>query len=113
MNIQDFSRHVEGFMRQDPDAKWQLCNFAMGLAGEIGEFVDLIKKTLFHGESIPRSQVTKELGDILWYWFALCISLGFDPEDIMEENIKKLQERHKGNSFNPENALAAKRKTQD
>ena len=36
----------------------------------------------------------RELGDVLWYWVQGCIALGFTPEEVMQENINKLEKRY-------------------
>lgn len=67
---------------------------AIGLAGEAGEVCEHIKKGVFHQHGISHSVLKKELGDVLWYVAALCTKLGFDMEEVMEANIKKLKERY-------------------
>lgn len=70
---------------------------ALGLAGEVGEFCNKLKKVMrdnngrFTEEF--RSTAKGELGDILWYLSALATELGFSLEEIAEENISKLFRR--------------------
>lgn len=66
---------------------------ALGLAGEAGEVVDLIKKGIYHQRGIDRNEVKKELGDVLWYLSALCKQFDFTLEEVMEHNINKLKAR--------------------
>lgn len=66
---------------------------ALGLAGEAGEVVDLIKKGIYHQQGIDRDKVKKELGDVLWYLSALCKQFDFTLEEVMETNIEKLKAR--------------------
>ena len=42
----------------------------------------------------------RELGDIMWYWVNACTALGLDPNDVINENVKKLESRYPGGSFN-------------
>ena len=67
---------------------------AMGLNGEAGEVVDLLKKCIFHGHKFVKEDLVKELGDVLWYVALICDSLGIPMEEVMEKNIKKLKERY-------------------
>lgn len=67
---------------------------AMGLNGEAGEVVDLLKKFVFHGHKFDKEGLVKELGDVLWYVALICDSLGIPMEEVMEKNIKKLKERY-------------------
>ena len=80
---------------------------ALGLTGEAGEAADEVKKVIGRGEytngatnqfalAVPRSRHDKlvsELGDVLWYFVAMCDELGIDPDDVAERNIAKLRAR--------------------
>ncbi|MHB1648243.1 MAG: nucleoside triphosphate pyrophosphohydrolase family protein [Cuniculiplasma sp.] len=72
----------------------KLMNWSMGLAGESGEVVDILKKILFHGHPIEKEKLLKELGDILWYLDAIASSLGSSLNEIAELNVEKLKKRY-------------------
>lgn len=80
----------------------KLANFTMGLAGEAGEVIDLLKKDLFHGKPVDREKLVKELGDVAWYMAAIATVEGIDLDEVLGENIRKLRERHKGGAFTGE-----------
>ena len=82
------------------DQRLGLCG--LGLPGEIGEVVDLIKKFLYHrnGKPLNVEKLKDELGDVLWYYFILLDTIGLTFEDVMAANVVKLEERH-DNGFNP------------
>jgi NTP pyrophosphatase (non-canonical NTP hydrolase) len=70
----------------------------LGLAGETGEVVDILKKIIRADEEERKKYKAKEklhdeLGDVLWYWVRICDAFGFSPSAIMDANIEKLQER--------------------
>lgn len=65
---------------------------ALGLAGETGEAVDVIKKYLRDGE-LNRQKLIMELGDLMYYWATLCEMFGLRPEDVLKANIEKLTDR--------------------
>lgn len=67
---------------------------AVGLAGETGEVVDLIKKAIFHKHGLDMDALEKELGDVCWYLAALCTKLDLNLADVMKENIDKLRQRY-------------------
>jgi len=69
---------------------------ALGLAGETGEVVDLIKKHVFQGHVLDREQLLDELGDLLWYFPFLCHTMGYSLEAVMACNVKKLHQRYPG-----------------
>jgi NTP pyrophosphatase (non-canonical NTP hydrolase) len=82
------------------DKRLGLCG--LGLPGEVGEVVDLIKKFLYHrnGKPLDTEKLKDELGDMLWYYFVLLDTIGITFEDVMMANVAKLEARH-GNGFNP------------
>lgn len=67
---------------------------AMGLAGETGEVVDLLKKHHYHGKPLDVDELRKELGDVLWYLTDLCTEHGLTLADVAAANIAKLQRRY-------------------
>ena len=80
----------------------QLMTGSMGLSSESGEFNEIVKKTFFHGEDMTPDKLfhmKRELGDIIWYWLAACLAMGFDPNEIVEMNVDKLKKRYPGGEF--------------
>jgi NTP pyrophosphatase (non-canonical NTP hydrolase) len=79
-----------------------LLTAGMGLSAESGEFNEIIKKMFFQGKPLNADNVfhmKRELGDIMWYWMNACTALGLDPNDVINENVKKLESRYPGGSF--------------
>lgn len=72
----------------------QLINAALGLAGESGEFADLLKKYLYQGHSMDYERMVKELGDVLWYVSLAADALGVTLGEVMQKNIDKLRKRY-------------------
>jgi len=80
----------------------RLMTAGMGLASEGGEFDEIVKKIFFHGREFNednRYHLKRELGDIVWYWMNACIALKYDPYEIIEENVSKLESRYPGGEF--------------
>jgi hypothetical protein len=76
---------------------------AAGLSSEGGEFNEIVKKLLFQGKPLTDENIfhmKRELGDIAWYWINACSALGLDPNDVLAENVNKLQSRYPGGEFN-------------
>ena len=70
---------------------------AIGMLAESGEFTEVLKKMVFQGKEFNeenRFHMKRELGDILWYWIQGCIALGYTPDEVMDDNIKKLEARY-------------------
>ena len=75
---------------------------AIGIASEGGEFAEIVKKCVFQGKPLDDETVfhcKRELGDIIWYWINSCRALGLDPNEVIEENVKKLEARYPGGEF--------------
>lgn len=71
-----------------------LANGALGLAGETGEVVDVIKKHLFQGHDLDKTKIVDELGDVMWYIALICDCIGFDLDFVIARNILKLRKRY-------------------
>jgi len=79
-----------------------LMTAGIGLASEGGEFNEIVKKMVFQGKPFNeenRFHMKRELGDIIWYWINACRSLGYDPNEVIAENVSKLESRYPGGSF--------------
>lgn len=83
----------------------RLLNGLMGLNGEAGEAIDLMKKFMFQGHELDKEHMARELGDIAWYLAISADAIGYDLESILRLNVLKLQARYPdgfqvGNSVN-------------
>ena len=79
-----------------------LLTACLGLAAESGEFIEVSKKIFFQGKPLNDENVfhmKRELGDIMWYWINACRALNLDPNDVIDENVRKLVSRYPGGSF--------------
>lgn len=78
------------------DLTWDdlLLNGLMGLNGEAGEAIDILKKSLFQGHSLDMEHMAKELGDVAWYLAVSAEAIGYSLEDILKMNINKLRARY-------------------
>lgn len=71
-----------------------LINSVMGLCGESGEAIDIVKKWLAQGHALDKNHLAKELGDIAWYLAEAATALDMDLEEIFQANIEKLKKRY-------------------
>lgn len=71
-----------------------LVNGLIGLNGEAGEALDILKKYLFHNHPLDKEHLAKELGDVAWYLAVSASGLGYSLEEIMEMNVAKLKGRY-------------------
>ena len=75
--------------------KEMLSNGVMGLCGESGEVIDVVKKHLYQGHELDVNKIKDELGDVMWYVAEICSSLDISLDDVLEGNIIKLKKRFK------------------
>ena len=79
-----------------------LLTACLGLAAESGEFIEVPKKMFFQGKPLTEAEVfhlKRELGDVMWYWINACRALNLDPNEVIAENVRKLESRYPGGSF--------------
>lgn len=80
-----------------------LLTAGIGLGSETGEFQEIVKKMFFQGKPYnedTRFHMKRELGDIIWYWINACRALDLDPNEVIAENVEKLESRYPGGKFN-------------
>ena len=81
----------------------RLLTAAVGISAEGGEFTEIVKKMVFQGKpwnEDNREHLIIELGDVMWYVAQACMALEIDFDDVIKGNIKKLEKRYPGGSFN-------------
>lgn len=71
-----------------------LLNGVMGLNGEAGECIDLVKKHMFQGHELDREHIAKELSDCMWYVAVAAQGAGYTLDEIGQMNIDKLMKRY-------------------
>lgn len=94
MNIIEYQYKAQRTINHKLNRKEELCNLVFGVNGEIGEVTDLLKKHLFHGHALSVQKITEELGDVMWYLTNIASFYNLSMTFILEENIKKLEERY-------------------
>ena len=72
----------------------RILNGLMGLNGEAGEAIDILKKHMFQGHELDKEHIAKELGDVAWYLAVSADAIGYDLEKIFQMNVDKLRKRY-------------------
>lgn len=80
------------FNMEDGDDR--LLHAGVGLATEGGEFLDALKKHIFYGKALDRTNLKEEIGDILWYCAIALDELDSSFEEVQMTNIAKLKARY-------------------
>ena len=80
----------------------RLLTAGVGINAEGGEFLEIVKKMIFQGKpwnDANKHDVVTELGDLMWYITQACMALEVSMEDVVATNVKKLEKRYPGGSF--------------
>ena len=94
MTINEYQQLALRTLNPALEKKDVLINGVMGLCGEAGEAIDLVKKHLAQGHELDREALLKELGDVAWYLAETAYALDADLESVLAGNIEKLRRRY-------------------
>ncbi len=94
MTINEYQKLAMTTLNPALGKKDVLINGVMGLCGESGEAIDIVKKWLAQGHALDKGKLAKELGDIAWYLAETAYALDIPLEDIFQANIEKLKQRY-------------------
>ena len=94
MTVNEYQKLAMTTLNPELTRKEVLINSVMGLCGESGEAIDIVKKWLAQGHELDRDKLAKELGDICWYLAETATALDLSLEEIMISNIEKLKRRY-------------------
>ena len=94
MQINEYQTLAMTTLNKNLTKKEILVNSVMGLNGEAGEAIDIVKKHLFHGHELNKEELIKELGDVAWYLAEVAYALDVDLETVLTLNIEKLKKRY-------------------
>jgi NTP pyrophosphatase (non-canonical NTP hydrolase) len=100
-NFVDFADRIGELDREGANIE-RLLTAGVGINAEGGEFLEIIKKMVFQGKpwnSDNREHLIIELGDIMWYVAQATIALGISFDEVLATNVKKLEKRYPGGSF--------------
>lgn len=94
MTVKEYQELAMRTVNPNLGKKDMLINSVMGLCGESGEAIDIVKKWFAHGHELDREHLKKELGDIAWYLAEAATALDVSLEEVFEANIEKLKKRY-------------------
>jgi len=94
MTINEYQKLAMTTLNPELNRKEVLINSVMGLCGESGEAIDLVKKWLAQGHELDKAHLAKELGDIAWYLAEAATALDLTLEEILQANLEKLKKRY-------------------
>ena len=94
MNVNEYQELAMTTLNPELNKKDVLINSVMGLCGESGEAIDIVKKWLAQGHELDKERLSKELGDIAWYLAEAATALDLSLEQVLQANIDKLKKRY-------------------
>lgn len=108
ITLQEYQKLCRRTARHLGNREKEIFTYGLGIAGEAGDVAGCIKKTFAHDDD-QRKGIRENIGDTMWYVAMICNFFGWDLQEILEENIKKLRKRHPF-GFTVKNARRDKRK---
>ena len=94
MNVNEYQRLAMTTLNPELNKRDVLINSVMGLCGESGEAIDIVKKWMAQGHELDKAHLAKELGDIAWYLAEAATALDLPLEEILQANLDKLKKRY-------------------
>ena len=94
MTIREYQDLAMRTLNPELSRKDVLINSVMGLCGESGECIDIVKKWLAQGHELDKQKLAKELGDVAWYLAEAATGLGVDLSEVLQRNLDKLHARY-------------------
>lgn len=94
MDVNEYQKKAMITLNPALKEKDVLINGVMGLCGEAGEAIDIVKKYLAQGHELDKEHLAKELGDVAWYLAETATAIGYSLEDIFQMNLDKLKNRY-------------------
>jgi NTP pyrophosphatase (non-canonical NTP hydrolase) len=94
LDLRQYQESVKETAKKDFEKKEdELANWGLGVVGEAGDLAGCIKKTIYHDNN-QTAGIRENIGDTIWYLAMICNFFGWDFEEILFENIKKLKKRY-------------------
>ena len=93
MKVNEYQQKAMRTLNPSLNRKDVLINSVMGLCGESGEVIDIVKKWLMQGHELDKEHLIKELGDVAWYLAEAATALDVPLETIFQSNLDKLERR--------------------
>lgn len=99
MNLKDWEDYIDTLYPRQPDrferfkVHTELLHACLGVAGESGEVIDIIKKHAAYGKPLDQGKLVDELGDLLHYIFRVMHLTGITFDRVIEGNHAKLSKR--------------------
>lgn len=93
LQVNEYQKAAMATLNPALDKKDVLVNSVMGLCGESGEAIDIVKKWLMQEHELDKDHLVRELGDVAWYLAEAATALDIPLEAVFQGNLDKLRRR--------------------
>ena len=104
MTLNEYQNLAQRTAQITKTGKDKIINGCMGLNGEAGECIDILKKHMFQGHDLDALKLIDECSDVLWYVAELATGLGVSLDTVARHNIEKLRKRYP-EGFDPDRSI--------
>lgn len=100
MKINEFAElNYERDRKHDKEGRFNWEFYAIGVAGEAGELMNLLKKIKRGDFELNKEEIAEETADIITYCFLLLSALGMDAEKTLMDKFEKVNKRLEAGGF--------------
>ena len=99
MNLKEYQELCKKTAKKFDTEEKEILTWGLGIAGEAGDVASCIKKVYAHDNHDVKDGIKENIGDTLWYMAMICNFHGWDFEDVLKENIEKLNKRYSEGKF--------------
>ncbi len=93
MDLKEYQELCKKTAKKFETDEKEILTWGLGITAEAGDVASCIKKTFAH-DNDQKKGIRENLGDTLWYTAMICNFFGWDFNEVLEENIAKLQSRY-------------------
>ena len=104
MDLKEYQELCKKTAKKFVNDEKEILTWGLGITGEAGDVASCIKKVHAHGNEGMKEGVKENLGDTLWYIAMICNFYGWDLQQILKENITKLEKRYSKGKFSLKDA---------
>ena len=94
MNLKEYQELAKKTAKKFSNRDLEISTWGLGIAGEAGDVASCIKKVFAHENKEAETGIRENLGDTLWYMAMICNFFNWNMDEVLEENIKKLEKRY-------------------
>jgi len=103
MNLKEYQELCKKTAKKFETDEKEILTWGLGITGEAGDVAGCIKKTYAH-DNDQKQGIKENIGDTLWYAAMICNFFNWDFEEVLKENIEKLNKRYPQGKFTTEHA---------